>query len=260
MKLLGIFLARALLAEAYVDLRFNETFFTLMRGEFDPDSTLELLAEIDPQLYLALTSGAAFGSDFLYPGSIFPMKEGGEHCVVDSRESEFEFIELVASWTCGTEFRNHFREFFIGGFDSVFPFDELAKLFSDRELCSVFHGESPVFTAAELSAALVPTQGYTRESREIVMLKRLLHEMTNALREKFLSFVTALKYLPIGGLRALSPPLTVIPREVDCDPDVMYPMSMTCVHLLKLPQYSSMEVMRKQLLAAIRHTSFFGHP
>jgi ubiquitin-protein ligase E3 C len=166
---------------------------------------------------------------------------------------------MVASWTCDTEFRNHIREFFICGFDCAFPFDELAKLFSDRELCSVFHGESPVFTAAELSAALIPAQGYTRESKEIVMLKLLLQEMTNALTKQFLSFVTALKYLPIGWLRALSPPLTVILREVDCDPDVMYLMSMTCVYLLKLPQYSSIKVMRKELLAAITHRSFFGH-
>uniref|UniRef100_A0A9L0JP29 E3 ubiquitin-protein ligase n=1 Tax=Equus asinus TaxID=9793 RepID=A0A9L0JP29_EQUAS len=57
-----------------------------------------------------------------------------------------------------------------------------------------------------------------------------------------------------GGLANLHPRLTVV-RKVDAT-DASYPSVNTCVHYLKLPEYSSEEIMRERLLAATMEKGF----
>lgn len=55
--------------------------------------------------------------------------------------------------------------------------------------------------------------------------------------------------LSVIGFRGLNPPLTVVrkPHEAPLTADDYLPSVMTCVNYLKLPQYSSKEVMRQKL-------------
>jgi E3 ubiquitin-protein ligase TRIP12 len=91
-------------------------------------------------------------------------------------------------------------------------------------------------------------------------------------RRDFLQFITGSPKLPIGGMRlflnagkaslltistgfkALNPQLTVVrkPHEAPLTPDDYLPSVMTCAHYLKLPSYSSRDVMEKKLLIAMR--------
>ena len=73
-------------------------------------------------------------------------------------------------------------------------------------------------------------------------------------RKSFLQFATGCSSLPPGGLANLQPRLTVV-RKVDCD-DNAYPSVNTCVHYLKLPEYSSEEILRERLLAATKEKGF----
>lgn len=54
------------------------------------------------------------------------------------------------------------------------------------------------------------------------------------------------------GFKALTPPLTVVRKtlETNMNPDDFLPSVMTCVNYLKLPDYSSIEVMRSKLQIA----------
>lgn len=56
----------------------------------------------------------------------------------------------------------------------------------------------------------------------------------------------------VVGFKALSPPLTVVRKtlEPNMNPDDFLPSVMTCVNYLKLPDYSSIEVMREKLHTA----------
>ena len=56
-----------------------------------------------------------------------------------------------------------------------------------------------------------------------------------------------------AGFRALTPPLTVVRKTVEPghSPDGYLPSVMTCVNYLKLPEYSSLEVTRRQLTTAL---------
>jgi len=65
----------------------------------------------------------------------------------------------------------------------------------------------------------------------------------------------------IAGLRSLVPPLTVVRKTVEPNDnaDDFLPSVMTCVNYLKLPEYSSIDVMRDKLLLAIREGQLAFH-
>ena len=76
----------------------------------------------------------------------------------------------------------------------------------------------------------------------------------------FLRFATGSPKLPVDGLRGLNPPLTVVlkPPEQGWTADDYLPSVMTCTNYLKLPNYSTKDVMRTKLVMAIKegHISF----
>lgn len=72
--------------------------------------------------------------------------------------------------------------------------------------------------------------------------------------QAFLQFTTGCSSLPPGGLANLHPRLTVVRKESEGDGS--FPSVNTCVHYLKLPEYSSEEAMREKLLAATREKGF----
>ena len=73
-------------------------------------------------------------------------------------------------------------------------------------------------------------------------------------RKAFLQFTTGCSSLPPGGLANLHPRLTVV-RKVDGS-DTSFPSVNTCVHYLKLPEYSSEVILRDRLLAATSEKGF----
>lgn len=58
----------------------------------------------------------------------------------------------------------------------------------------------------------------------------------------------------LEGFRGLNPPLTVVrkPHEAPLTADDYLPSVMTCVNYLKLPEYSSKQVMKEKLRVAIQ--------
>ena len=65
---------------------------------------------------------------------------------------------------------------------------------------------------------------------------------------------TLIQLFVLQGFKSLSPPLTVVHKtlEPNMNPDNFLPSVMTCVNYLKLPDYSSIEVMRQKLGQAAR--------
>jgi len=85
-------------------------------------------------------------------------------------------------------------------------------------------------------------------------LVNVLVGMNGDERKAFLQFTTGCSSLPPGGLANLQPRLTIV-RKVDST-DGGYPSVNTCVHYLKLPEYSSEEILRDRLLAATKEKGF----
>jgi len=63
------------------------------------------------------------------------------------------------------------------------------------------------------------------------------------------------------GLRSLVPPLTIVRKmaEGNENADDFLPSVMTCVNYLKLPDYSSIDIMRIKLSLAIREGQLAFH-
>ena len=61
-------------------------------------------------------------------------------------------------------------------------------------------------------------------------------------------------FLSLIGFRSLNPPLTIVRKTFESteNPDDFLPSVMTCVNYLKLPDYSTIEIMREKLLIAAR--------
>ena len=72
-------------------------------------------------------------------------------------------------------------------------------------------------------------------------------------------FFLSLHSLP--GFKALNPPLTIVRKTVDSPkrPDEFLPSVMTCVNYLKLPDYSTAEVLRERLKFALQEGKHSFH-
>ncbi|KAF6033615.1 TRIP12 [Bugula neritina] len=102
--------------------------------------------------------------------------------------------------------------------------------------------------------------GYTMDSKALQNLFEILSSYDTEQQRKFLSFVTGSPRLPVGGFRSLNPQLTIVRKAFSAseNPDDFLPSVMTCVNYLKLPDYSSVDIMRSKLdtAASIGQLSF----
>lgn len=115
----------------------------------------------------------------------------------------------------------------------------------------------PNFERWEMSSLIAATKcdhGYTHESSAVQYLFQVLSTYNLEEQRMFLTFVTGTPRLPVGGLAALNPRLTIVKRtpEAGRSPDECLPTVMTCTNYLKLPQYSSYEITKERLEYAIR--------
>jgi E3 ubiquitin-protein ligase TRIP12 len=141
------------------------------------------------------------------------------------------------------------------------------------------------WTLTDLQAHIKLQPGqYTMSSQPAQFFFTTLLEMNQSERQDFLRFVTGCPLLPIGGLAALNPPLTLMQkgldtiytrtsfnssRNIDLSGDLspsasssssaqssslfdkVLVSSSTCFHQIKLPPYSSLEVTKQMLRNSI---------
>ena len=78
---------------------------------------------------------------------------------------------------------------------------------------------------------------------------------------RLVKFVTACSRPPLGGFRNLSPPfgIQVVPLDAPSSGASRLPTASTCVNLLKLPAFTSLDTMRQKLLLAIEEARTFDY-
>jgi E3 ubiquitin-protein ligase TRIP12 len=105
-----------------------------------------------------------------------------------------------------------------------------------------------------LRDAFKADHGYNSNSRIILQLAEMLSGFSLDERRAFLSFCTGSPKLPIGGFSSLHPPLTIVCKTVGKNekPDESLPSVMTCAHYLKVPEYSTAEIMKDKFLYAMK--------
>ncbi|XP_051578204.1 E3 ubiquitin-protein ligase HECTD1-like isoform X5 [Myxocyprinus asiaticus] len=184
--------------------------------------------------------------------STVDLKPNGEDEIVTMENAE-EYVELMFDFSMHTGLQKQ-MEAFREGFNRVFPMEKLSS-FSHKEVQMILCGnQTPSWTAEDIVNYTEPKLGYTRDSPGFLRFVRVMCGMSSDERKAFLQFTTGCSTLPPGGLANLHPRLTIV-RKVDAA-DASYPSVNTCVHYLKLPEYSSEEIMRERLLAATMEKGF----
>jgi len=148
------------------------------------------------------------------------------------------------------------------GMSSMFDPDHL-RCFNEDELELLLCGTPAVWTTHDLHEHVRTNHGFSRDSIAVQQLLSILSEFQANEQRQFLKFVTGSPRLPVGGLGALRPSLTVV-RKSDGSGSSnssgssssgvvasSLPSASTCTHYLKLPEYSTKEEMREKLLLAI---------
>lgn len=186
--------------------------------------------------------------DFTLPGySSIELKKGGKY-ILTKLENLDQYVKLLRHWTL-TEGVRRQMEAFRAGFEAIVPLHYL-RIFYPEELDSLFCGSGyQNWDVRMLMDACKTDHGFSHESIQIKYLFEILSSYNADEQRKFLQFITGSPRLPYGGLKSLSPPLTIVRKTLEPgqNPDHFLPSVMTCVNYLKLPEYSSCEIMREKL-------------
>ncbi|KAI8498816.1 Ubiquitin-protein ligase [Branchiostoma belcheri] len=198
--------------------------------------------------------------DFTLPGHPnIELKKGGKDIPVTIHNLE-EYVKLVIHWTLIEGVSRQF-ESFREGFESVFPMSHL-QYFYPEELDQLFCGnKTEPWDMKMLMETCRPDHGYSHDSRSVKHLFEIMSNFDSDEQREFLLFVTGSPRLPVGGYRALNPPLTIVRKAVEApeNPDDFLPSVMTCVNYLKLPDYTSIEVMANKLRTAMKEGQHSFH-
>lgn len=151
---------------------------------------------------------------------------------------------------CILAFREGFVEFADIQHLGLFTGLELTQIFGQGDAGGL---SDAYWSAPVILSAIHADHGFTSESTAVLHLVRFMSDLTHRQRRAFLLFITGSKRLPLGGFKAMHPPLTVVRKHPDppLQPDDYLPSVMTCANYVKLPDYSSYKVAKARLTQAI---------
>ena len=192
---------------------------------------------------------------FTFPGYDIELKPNGKNILLCIKNME-EYINLIYDFIFYKGI-NKITEAFREGFNIVFDINEL-KCFNAEELEEIIFGsDKQKWEYDILLENLKPEHGYTKNSKIFKNLIQYMTSLDKNEQKQFLIFTTGASRLPFGGFKALSPKLTVVKRSVigNENPDKFLPTVMTCQNYLKIPEYSSFEILKKKFNIAMNEGS-----
>ncbi|EIE76075.1 hypothetical protein RO3G_00779 [Rhizopus delemar RA 99-880] len=250
-RTLGQFVAKAMLDFRIIDIRFNSAFFKIALEDAKPSHELlvsmsQKMQEIE-SLQVEGVQIQDLCLDFTLPGdATYELKPDGAEIPVTIQNVE-QYVEAIIDAVTGSGVSQQI-EAFKEGFNDLFAIEDL-KLLTYSELVSLFGTSEEDWSLSTLADTIKADHGFTIESKSVQYLLEILSEMDNSQRREFLQFTTGSPRLPIGGWKALRPVFTVVRKvpESSLSPDDYLPSVMTCANYLKMPEYSSKEIMRQKL-------------
>ncbi|KAJ5669766.1 hypothetical protein N7462_010836 [Penicillium macrosclerotiorum] len=286
-KILGKFVARSMLDSRIIDISFNPAFFRIADTLSSVAPSLGTVKAVDEDLAKSLVLLKRFvkakdevredrtlssqqktqaieyirvddvrvddlGLDFTLPG--YPdidLIPDGSNVPLTIKNVDL-YVERVIDMTLGSGVR-HQVDAFRAGFSQVFPFSAL-RAFTPSELVMLFGQAEEDWSIETLMDSIKADHGFNMDSKGVRNLLQTMSELDKQQRRDFLQFVTGSPKLPIGGFKSLTPIFTVVcrPSEPPYTPDDYLPSVMTCVNYLKLPDYSSLDVLKERLSVAIK--------
>ncbi|KAK2463266.1 hypothetical protein APHAL10511_004921 [Amanita phalloides] len=179
---------------------------------------------------------------------IVPLKLGGESIQV-TQETKREYVQLSAQYRLYSSIKEQI-ESLSDGFYEIIP-KELVTIFNEQELELLISG-TPDIDVDEWRSA-TEYNGYTSSDPNIVWWWRALKSFNRDERAKVLSFATGTARVPLNGfvdLQGVQGVQRFSIHRAYGEPDRL-PQAHTCFNQIDLPQYTSYEMLRQQLLLAI---------
>ena len=193
---------------------------------------------------------------FTFPGNNeIELKKGGEDILLTMKNIE-EYVNLIYDFIFYKGIYravNAFKE----GFCLIYNIYNL-KCFTSLEIEEYICGSLEIkWDENNLYENLKPDHGYTKKSRIFIDLIKFMCKLDKKGQRQFLIFTTGTSRLPVGGFKSLSPKLTIVKRAFNEKefPDDYLPTVMTCQNYLKLPDYSSYQILENKLWLAMKEGS-----
>ncbi|KAF8070121.1 hypothetical protein FPV67DRAFT_1579109 [Lyophyllum atratum] len=255
-KFVGRVIGKAIYDGRLLDAYFARSLYRQLLGKpvdykdvewVDPEyyNSLCWILENDPTL-LDLTFSVE--ADEFGVNRIIALKEGGEQLPV-TQENKREFVQLSAQYRLYSSIRDQI-ESLSAGFYEIIPKD-LITIFNEQELELLISG-TPDIDVDEWRAA-TEYNGYSSSDPNIVWWWRALKSFNRDERAKVLSFATGTSRVPLGGFVDLQGVQGVQRFSIHkaYGASDRLPQAHTCFNQIDLPQYTSYEMLRQQLLLAI---------
>jgi ubiquitin-protein ligase E3 C len=162
----------------------------------------------------------------------------------------------------------------LAGFRDMIPLDWI-RMFSPHELQLLISGSQRAIDLDDLKRHVHYASGYHESQPYIQGFWRIIERMSAEDQGNFLKFVTSCSRQPLLGFSQLNPSFCIQrvqqssfnpPQQYNLDGTVVasptvnearLPSAATCMNLLKLPQYDSLEILEEKLLYAVRSHSGF---
>lgn len=173
--------------------------------------------------------------------------QGGDIPVTN--ENRQEYVDLYVKWVFESSIQDQFDPFYRGFHlvcDGYAP-----KMCRPEELEQLICG-SRVLNFDELKEE-TEYVGFSESSPQIRWFWQIALGMNEDEKKKLMQFVTGSDRAPIEGLR--SQPFRIQRNGPDSD---RLPTSHTCFSVLMLPEYSSKDKLKRQLMTAIQNSQGFG--
>ena len=272
---MGKILGKAVYERILVETEFSPVFLNILLGRLNQTDDL---VHLDSVLYRSLMQmkrymssggnvedlGLFFEVTRTYnDGTVLstePLIPNGSSIPV-TNENVMMYIHRLANFKLNTEI-NRACKSFLRGFRDLIPVNWI-RMFNPRELQLLIGGEDRVIDIANMKANVGYAGGFAESQPYIEEFWRIIGNMSSEQQQKFLKFVTSCPRSPLLGFEALNPRFGILKiptHDQGDDPNFVsekLPSAATCMNLLKLPQYSSIEKLKEKLLYAIESNSGF---
>lgn len=258
---------KALYEGITIQPRFAHFFLSFMKGNYNYLNMLADLSTIDADLYKNLLFLKTYDGDAKdlcltftvttndFGGSKdFPLMANGANIEV-TNENKARYIELVAKHYVVDRVKEQSHAFRTGLWEVINPV--WLRLFNEPELQVLISGATEGgIDIDDLKRNTSYVGGYSGLDRTISRFWRVVESLDVNQQARLLRFVTSCERPPPLGFASLKPPFTIQRVGILRDSEKL-PSSSTCFNILKLPTYSSEQVLKKKLLYALESRSGF---
>lgn len=244
-----------------LDCHFPQTVYKKLLGG---DTDFTDLADVAPELHRGLDqllkyegpgsvedvfcSTFAVQMDFFGAQKCSELIPGGQNIAV-TEDNRQEYALLYAKFVLEDSIARPFQAF-RKGFMNI-CYGPMLSLFDAQDLEVQICGD-PSLDFAALEAATLYEGGFSKDSPVVQWFWSIVRDYSLENKKLLLSFVTGAHRAPLGGLGKMR---FLIQRDGSSD---KLPTSHTCFNALLLPEYTSKEMLAKNLDIAIHNSKGFG--